>query len=82
VFPQDSETDALERLWRAVSKAARVDPIDSRPTWKAHLEKLKAGSQAMNSRNFSAIHFQGPDTDLFIALADGHTWTSPIANWP
>jgi aminopeptidase len=76
VFPQIPPNDAVERLWRAIFKAARLDSSDPIATWKTHAVKLNARAQAMNARNLSAIHFRGPDTDLRIGLSDRHTWTS------
>ena len=76
VFPQIPPNDAVERLWRAIFKAARLDASDPIATWKTHAAKLNARAQAMNRRNLSEIHFRGPDTDLRIGLSDRHAWTS------
>jgi aminopeptidase len=76
VFPQIPPNDAVERLWRAIFKAARLDAPDPIATWKTHAAKLNTRAQAMNARNLSAIHFRGPDTDLRVGLSDRHTWTS------
>jgi aminopeptidase len=75
VFPQEPENEAVERLWRAIFKACRVDSSDPVAAWKAHLAKLNARAQAMNARKFSAIHFRSPGTDLLIGLSDRHAWT-------
>jgi aminopeptidase len=76
LFPQTPRKNAVQRLWRAIFNAARLDSSDPIATWKAHAAKLNARAKAMNQRNLSAIHFRGPDTDLRIGLADQHTWTT------
>jgi aminopeptidase len=76
VFPQDDENAAHERLWRAIFASTRVDLSHPLAAWKAHIAKLKARAEAMNAKNFSALRFYGPDTDLVVGLANRHTWTT------
>jgi aminopeptidase len=76
LFPQIPSHDAVERLWRAIFQAARLDLSDPIAAWKTHTTKLNARVRAMNERNLSAIHFRGPDTDLRVGLSDRHTWIS------
>lgn len=73
VFPDLSETDALMRLWEAIFAAARIgdDPIAA---WKAHNAALHARVKLLNKKNYAALHFRGPGTDLRVGLAEGHRW--------
>jgi aminopeptidase len=74
VFPNDSEDEAVRKLADAIFSASRVDVDDPVAAWKAHNAALKARHGWLNSRNFSALHFQGPGTDLTVGLADQHQW--------
>ncbi|HHY50491.1 MAG TPA: aminopeptidase [Alphaproteobacteria bacterium] len=74
VFPEDSDDDAVRKLADAIFAASRVDVDDPIAAWKAHNAALKARWTWLNEKNFAALHFQGPGTDLTIGLADGHRW--------
>ena len=74
VFPSDSEDEAVRRLADAIFAASRVDVADPIAAWKAHNAALRARHSWLNSKNFAALHFQGPGTDLTVGLADEHQW--------
>jgi aminopeptidase len=74
VFPNDSEDEAVRKLAEAIFAASRVDQDDPVAAWKAHNAALRARHSWLNSKNFSALHFQGPGTDLTVGLADEHQW--------
>ena len=74
VFPGDPEDVAVGKLWDAIFAASRTDGDDPVAAWAAHNATLAARSQYLNERNFSALHFRGPGTDLVVGLADGHLW--------
>lgn len=82
VFPRDEDNAAYERLWRAIFASTRVDLPNALAAWKAHIKKLNARAQAMNAKNFSALRFYGPDTDLVVGLAHRHTWTTTTFDIP
>ena len=64
----------LERLWRAVSLAARLDDPDPVAAWQAHVDKLQQRADAMSATGLDAIRFRGPGTDLTIGLNQGSRW--------
>jgi aminopeptidase len=74
VFPDLPEEDAVARLWDAIFTASRIDGPDPVADWAAHNAALSARGRALNDRNFAALHFRGPGTDLTVGLADGHLW--------
>ena len=74
VFPDDSEEEAVRKLSEAIFAASRVDVEDPIAAWRQHNASLKARHGWLNARNFAALHFQGPGTDLTVGLADGHQW--------
>jgi aminopeptidase len=74
VFPGLPEADAVERLWDAIFAACRGDAADPIAEWARHNATLHARTEFLNGKNFSALHFRGPGTDLRVGLADGHLW--------
>ena len=76
VFPNDAEDVAVRKLADAIFSASRVDVDVDDPVanWKAHNAALKSRTAWLNGKNFHALRFTGPGTDLTIGLADGHEW--------
>jgi aminopeptidase len=74
VFPDDAEDVAVARLADAIFSASRVDNDDAIGAWTRHNAVLRERTEWLNGQRFSALHYQGPDMDLTIGLADGHEW--------
>jgi aminopeptidase len=74
VFPNDPEDVAVAKLWSAIFAASRADTPDPIANWAAHNSNLQGRTRMLNDRNYAALHFRGPGTDLRVGLADGHEW--------
>ncbi|UZX14884.1 aminopeptidase [Thermus sp. PS18] len=74
VFPDLPEEEAVARLWQAIFQATRVDGPDPVAAWEAHNRSLHEKVAFLNAKRFTALHFQGPGTDLTVGLAEGHLW--------
>ena len=64
----------VERLWDNVAKAVRLDEPDPVAAWQGHVEHLVARAALLNERQFDALHFRGPGTDLTVGLTRGYRW--------
>lgn len=64
----------LERLWAAVAAATRLDEPDPVTAWRAHVERLRERAAGLARRDFDAIRFRGPGTDLTVGLNPAGTW--------
>lgn len=64
----------VERLWRAVAVAMRLDADDPVRAWQDHLDKLALRRDMLNSRGFDRIRFRGPGTDLEVGLSARSVW--------
>jgi aminopeptidase len=64
----------VERLWQDVAKAVRLDEADPVAAWKAHVDRLVSRAALLNERQFDAVRFQGPGTDLTIGLTPAYRW--------
>ncbi|MGO4571189.1 aminopeptidase [Microvirga sp. 2TAF3] len=74
VFPNDPEEVAVAKLWDAIFAASRADVADPIAAWGTHNANLQARTRMLNEKNYAALHFRGPGTDLRVGLADGHEW--------
>jgi aminopeptidase len=64
----------VDRLWREVVHAVRLDEPDPVEAWRAHVERLRARARLMSERSFDALRFRGPGTDLTIGLTPAFVW--------
>jgi len=64
----------VERLWKDVSHAVRLDQGDPVDAWHQHVKRLRERAGLMTERRFDALHFRGPGTDLTIGLTPGYRW--------
>ncbi len=74
VFPDVPPEEAQGKLWNAIFAASRADQKDPVSAWKEHDANLHARANWLNEKQFSALHFRGPGTDLRVGLADDHLW--------
>ncbi|WP_431281452.1 aminopeptidase [Humitalea sp. 24SJ18S-53] len=74
MFPNLPEAQAVDRLWDAIFAATRVDTVDPVAAWAAHNAVLMTRRRMLTGRNYAALRFRGPGTDLTVGLADGHAW--------
>lgn len=75
VFPELPQDQAVAALWEAIFAACRVDAADPVAEWARHNATLHARTAFLNGKDYAALHFRGPGTDLRVGLADGHLWS-------
>ena len=68
----------VERLWQAIAATVRLDEADPVTAWRDHIARLEVRAAALTARDFDAIHFRGPGTDLTVGLLDGGVWKSAL----
>ncbi len=64
----------VERLWRAVETATRLDAPDPVEAWRRHIDRLRARATLLDERSFDAVRFRGPGTDLTVGLMKSSRW--------
>jgi aminopeptidase len=67
-------TPDVERLWELVAAAVRLDEPDPVEAWRRHVGLLAQRAAQMNEREFDAVRFRGPGTDLTLGLLAGSRW--------
>ena len=75
VFPELSESEAVEKLWQAIFKTARVDTPDPIQAWEDHKNSFSARKAWLNEQHFDKLHYKNSlGTDITIGLTKGSTW--------
>jgi aminopeptidase len=72
----------VDRLGDAIASAARLDREDPVATWHEHLERLAARASQLNERDFDAVRYRGPGTDLTVGLLEQSVWRYADATTP
>jgi aminopeptidase len=74
MFPELPEEDAVSRLWDAIFAASRIDGADPVGAWAQHNATLHDQTALLTAKQYEALHYTGPGTDLRIGLSEGHIW--------
>ncbi|CAI6045125.1 aminopeptidase [Cohnella sp. JJ-181] len=74
VFPDAPESARIGLLWDAIFKLVRADREDTLEAWEAHLSNLKRRADTLNAKQYRALRYAAPGTDLTIELPTDHVW--------
>jgi aminopeptidase len=76
MFPKLTAEKALAKQWQTIFKMCRVDADDPVAAWQEHIRKLQAHSAYLNQKQYTALKYSAPGTDLTLGLPKGHHWAS------
>ena len=75
VFPDCNESEAVDKLWKAIATIMRLDKDDPTKAWQDHCDNLSDRAEFLNNNAFKAIHLKNAKgTDVTIGLPDNHVW--------
>lgn len=74
VFPNLPPEQHLARLWQVIFHVTRIDQPDPVAAWQAHIRHLTQRADYLNHKNYSALKFTAPGTQLMVGLPRGHRW--------
>jgi aminopeptidase len=75
VFPEASETEAVERLWEVIFQTVRADQENPVEAWKEHCLNLKKRRTYFDENPVKSLHIQNSlGTDLQVELPEGNIW--------
>jgi aminopeptidase len=74
VFPGEADDVAVGKLADAIFAATRISTPDPVAAWAAHNARLHERRAWLTDKNFAALKYTGPGTDLTLGLAEGHAW--------
>lgn len=73
-FPELPEEEAMEKLWKNIFLATRIDQDDPIQAWEDHDRELKKHEKFLNEARFDRVHYKGPGTDLMVGMVKNHVW--------
>ncbi len=76
MFPDMACERQIGRLWDAIAHLCRLDRPDPVAAWEQHLAALAAKRDELNGRQYSALRYSGPGTNVTIGLPRSHAWVS------
>jgi len=76
ILPDIPQNERKEKLWDIIFNICRVKRKDPVSAWREHINQLVARSNYLNQKQYIALKFVAPGTDLTIGLPLGHIWQS------
>lgn len=77
VFPNLSEEEAVENLWKAIISSVKADTENPVETWHKHLANLKEKMDYLNKKQFKKFVIKNSiGTNLTVHLPNRHLWAS------
>ncbi len=80
VFSDLPAEERLAEMWKLVFKICRVDQPDPIEAWRNHIANLVKRKEYLTAKQYTALHYIGPNTDLEIGLPEGHIWHGAAMN--
>ncbi len=74
VFPGLPPAEQEARLWEAIFEVVRLNEPDPVAAWKEHDRALTLRCDRLNQKQYRALRYRGPGTDLTVGLPAGHVW--------
>jgi aminopeptidase len=68
VYPDLSDEEAVELLWRDIAHVCRLDEPDPAGAWQERIEQIFNVASRLDALDLDALHFEGPGTDLTVGL--------------
>lgn len=76
IYPELSEEQAVEKLWRDILKSVRADLDDPVAAWKEHDRILKEKSAWLNKMDFKRLIYKNSlGTDFSVHMPKNHIWS-------
>ncbi len=75
VFPNLPEDQQMNALWEAIFEATRINLENPVAAWLEHDQQLHSKADYLTSKQYKALHYLAPGTDLMIELPSKHIWT-------
>ncbi len=74
VFPDDTPTQAMNKLWQAIYQSCRVEEDnDPQAEWKKHIETLTSNAKKINDMKLKKLHYTNSlGTDLWVELPENY----------
>lgn len=82
IFPGAEPAAQINQLWDLIFEVCRVNQADPVAAWQQHAQNLAAKTTRLNARQYAALKYTAPGTDLTLGLPEGHIWHGVEAQTP
>lgn len=73
LFPKDKENSAVEKLWKLIIKAARLDDPNPIAAWEKHRANLEKYCEFLNGLNLKSLKYKNSlGTDFYVELPENY----------
>lgn len=79
IFPSLAPEKGKAQLWNVLFDICRVNEEDPIYAWQEHTNQLTSRSENLTEKQFKALKFTGPGTNLTLGLPRRHIWRA--AGW-
>jgi len=76
IFANIPPDEQIKKLWDIMFDICLVKQIDPVSAWTNHLDRLRSRCNYLNRKQYKALTFKAPGTDLMIGLPKGYIWKS------
>ena len=80
VFPDLPPEEQQPQLWESIFGVLRLNEPDPVAAWRSHIDRLVARGRYLSDKQYDALSFTGPGTDLSVGLASQHIWQGGSAS--
>lgn len=74
LFADFPPNERIEKLWDKMFDICLVKQKDPVSDWSNHLNQLRSRCNYLNRKQYKALKFKAPGTDLMIGLPKGYVW--------
>jgi len=74
IFPETEPAQQIDKLWKLIFEVCRVNQADPVAAWQQHAQNLATKTTYLNAKQYAALKYTAPGTDLTLGLPEGHIW--------
>ncbi|MBY8991737.1 MAG: aminopeptidase [Candidatus Lokiarchaeota archaeon] len=74
ILPHIHSNERVQKLWDIIFEICRIKEENPVSAWEKHDENLKKQCNYLNDKQYQALKFISPETDLTIGLPKNHIW--------
>lgn len=74
IFPGEPPAAQMSKLWDVIFAVCRADQPDPVAAWQAHIAHLAERRDKLNAKQYTALKYSAPGTDLTLGMPKNHLW--------
>jgi aminopeptidase len=74
VFPDLPAEEQQTQLWESIFTVMRLNEPDPVAAWRSHIDRIVARCRYLSDKQYDALSFAGPGTELTVGLVPQHVW--------